>query len=112
MFRRRTILDAGGYRFPERPAQDYELWSRLVAAGRKLANLDEVLLDYRLHTASIKTRKLHDTLRATLAVKRLHWRGKLTVGDRLRMAAETAALALPGPVVEWLFKTTQLRRTR
>ena len=108
MYRRQVVLDAGGYRHPERPAQDYELWSRLIAAGGNAANLSHVLLDYRLHRQSTKARMLHDTIRATLAVKRMHWRGRMTTGDRIRMAAEGAALHLPGPMLGWLFEKTQL----
>ena len=35
------------------PAEDYDLFTRLVVAGEKLANLDEVLLIYRVHNSQI-----------------------------------------------------------
>jgi glycosyltransferase involved in cell wall biosynthesis len=46
MFRRQTVLDAGGYRdggFPE----DYELWLRLNALGHRMDKLPHTLLDWR-----------------------------------------------------------------
>jgi len=68
-FRRRRVLDAGGYRdgpFPE----DYELWLRLHAAGQPMAKADEVLLDWRQHPGSLSrtdprySRDAFDALRA------------------------------------------------
>jgi len=47
-YRRQEILEAGGYRdgpFPE----DYELWLRLHAAGRRFLKLPEVLVRMRDH---------------------------------------------------------------
>tara|TARA_B100000929_G_scaffold219305_1_gene175895 strand:+ start:17188 stop:18159 length:972 start_codon:yes stop_codon:yes gene_type:complete len=35
------------------PAEDYDLFTRLVVAGEKLANLDEALLIYRVHNNQI-----------------------------------------------------------
>ena len=68
-FRRRRVLDAGGYRdgpFPE----DYELWLRLHAAGRAMAKVEQVLLDWRQRPDSLSrtdpryAREAFDTLRA------------------------------------------------
>jgi glycosyltransferase involved in cell wall biosynthesis len=51
MMRRNALEAVGGYdeKFPK--AQDYDLWFRLGRVGR-LANLPEVLLDYRHHRAA------------------------------------------------------------
>ena len=44
---RREVLEAaGGWREGDFP-EDYDLWLRLSAAGRRLSNLPEVLLDWR-----------------------------------------------------------------
>jgi hypothetical protein len=55
---RRTLLDDTGVRysadFPH--AEDYELWTRLMEQCR-FANLDQVLLRYRLHAASVGARE-------------------------------------------------------
>ncbi|RLJ17792.1 glycosyl transferase [bacterium endosymbiont of Escarpia laminata] len=46
MFRRKAIIETGGYRegmFPE----DYDLWFRLHRAGHRMAKLPQILLDWR-----------------------------------------------------------------
>lgn len=44
--RREALLAAGGWRQGDFP-EDYDLWLRLAEAGRSLANVPEVLLDWR-----------------------------------------------------------------
>ncbi len=51
LFRRSAILDVGNYR-DIKPVEDYELWLRLLASGKRLANLDAHCLDYRIHERS------------------------------------------------------------
>lgn len=51
MMRRELILEAGGYRL-KGPAQDRELWLRLLGKTR-FANLDACLLAYRTHSSSV-----------------------------------------------------------
>ena len=46
MLRRTEVLAAGGYDESLAFAQDYELWLRLVRAGRQMANLPRVLYRY------------------------------------------------------------------
>ncbi|MGH8975927.1 MAG: glycosyltransferase, partial [Acidimicrobiia bacterium] len=51
--RRAALASAGGYRPESFPAEDYDLWCRLVIAGARLANLDEPLYDYRLSAGGV-----------------------------------------------------------
>ena len=51
MFRRSVVQSIGGYR-PMKIAEDLDLWLRLAEVGR-LANLEEVVLDYRRHGTSL-----------------------------------------------------------
>ncbi len=51
-FRRQPILDLGGYNENFRYAQDFELYSRILAKGQ-IAVLPEVLVKYRRHEQSI-----------------------------------------------------------
>jgi glycosyltransferase involved in cell wall biosynthesis len=44
--RRGVLAEAGGFRDGDFP-EDYDLWLRLSAAGHRLSNLPEVLLDWR-----------------------------------------------------------------
>lgn len=45
-FRRRAVMNLGGYRDGEFP-EDYELWLRMVSAGRKIGKCPQTLLDWR-----------------------------------------------------------------
>jgi GT2 family glycosyltransferase len=44
--RRRALEEAGGWRDGDFP-EDYDLWLRLSAAGHRLSNVPEILLDWR-----------------------------------------------------------------
>lgn len=103
MFRRRVVVDAGGYRYPGRAAQDYELWARMAVAGVRFANYDEPLLRYRVHAHSIKTRRVRDTLLSTVATKRQHFGRSLSLRARVRLLAERGALLLPPALVLGVF---------
>jgi glycosyltransferase involved in cell wall biosynthesis len=77
MFRRSSLEAVGQYR--GFPAEDLDLYLRLGEIGR-LANLDEVLLQYRLHSFSVNmTRKSEMREAAILAIasayKRRNWYG-------------------------------------
>jgi len=48
MLRRETVVDVGAYRPEICYGEDLDLWLRLIERG-KLANLTEVLIEYRLH---------------------------------------------------------------
>lgn len=52
MMRRQAVLDVGGYRPEYESAEDLDLFLRLAEVG-EVANLPEVLLDYRQHFNSI-----------------------------------------------------------
>ncbi len=51
---RRELMVAYPYRQSDYPLEDYYLWTRLARRTR-FANLDKVLLQYRVHAASIST---------------------------------------------------------
>lgn len=52
MIRRKAFVEAGGYDEAFLKSQDYDLWFRIEAFG-KLANMPDVLMDYRCHPAAI-----------------------------------------------------------
>jgi len=77
MFRRSALETVGEYR--GMLAEDLDLYLRLGEVGR-LANLDEVLLHYRLHMLSINTtrkREMHEAAIRTIAnaYERRKWSG-------------------------------------
>jgi glycosyltransferase involved in cell wall biosynthesis len=107
LYRRQAVIAAGGYRWFF--TEDYELWSRLARQGARFANHPEALVRYRVVPEGIRCAKVRDTLRGTLEVKRLHWRGEMDLAGRLRMWAERLLLCLPPPLVLSLFLKTQFR---
>jgi glycosyltransferase involved in cell wall biosynthesis len=52
VMRRQFLEKIGGYRRVLEGVEDTDLWLRLVAEG-PIANVDEVLLDYRMHPAKV-----------------------------------------------------------
>ena len=53
MFRKSVISALGGYNEAFATSQDFELWSRVAAAGHEMRNLPDALLDFRVHEASV-----------------------------------------------------------
>lgn len=67
LFRRQAVLDVGGYRQEFWPAEDTELWNRMVARGCGVLVQPEVLLRYRLHAKSASMSK------AGVMIQKLRW---------------------------------------
>jgi glycosyltransferase involved in cell wall biosynthesis len=109
MGRKVALQAVGGYEF-EFPAEDYDLWSRMLRAGYRFANHPDPLIRYRTTGAS-KSDKLRRLIRLTGVVKRRYWQDRMTLRDRGRYWAEWALLGLPAGWVNWLFRRTQYRRT-
>ncbi|HWL07587.1 MAG TPA: glycosyltransferase [Planctomicrobium sp.] len=102
MFRRSAVLSVGGYGFSGRPCQDYDLWSRLLLAGYRFANLSSCEVRYRLHSSSVKSRHVHESLQCTLAIKKMYWRREMTMGAKCRYWIERLLTGLPADQVIWL----------
>ena len=68
---RRELLDQGLIRYDDafRHAEDYHLWSRLLLQV-KVANLPEVVLDYRLHAQQVSSDSSDKQYAASLQVRR------------------------------------------
>lgn len=69
MMRTAAIQDVGGYR-PMHNMEDYDLWARLIAAGKTLHNLPEPLTYFRVNDAQLKRRATAETRRAERAMQR------------------------------------------
>lgn len=63
------VRDAGGYR-PMHNMEDYDLWARLIASGKKLHNLPEPLTYFRVDDAQMKRRTTPETRRAEREMQR------------------------------------------
>lgn len=70
-FRRSSALKVGGYCGKLDGAEDYHLWLRLSKVG-ELANLSEVLTEYRIHQNQFTKSKIHKVVMQTAKVQ-LFW---------------------------------------
>ncbi|MDK2932820.1 MAG: hypothetical protein PWP27_630 [Clostridiales bacterium] len=52
MMRKKVLQDLNGYSYRYKCAEDYDLWLRAIKKGYKLAQLEEKLIKYRVHTES------------------------------------------------------------
>jgi glycosyltransferase involved in cell wall biosynthesis len=110
MFRRRIAVQAGGWReTSNRPAQDYEWYSRLAARGCRFAVLPDFLVRYRRHGEQIKHRELRGTILTTLEVKRRYWLSSMDPIGLLLFAGEAVLLVMPAPLVQWLLRAIRYR---
>jgi glycosyltransferase involved in cell wall biosynthesis len=108
MFRRNVVDTVGGWREDvDRPAQDYEWYSRVAARGFRFATYPERLVRYRRHEGQIKRRKLRGTILTTLEVKRRYWLRTMDAGGLALMCAEALALGMPGVLVLWMLERTR-----
>ena len=97
LLRRAALLDAGSYRPEYEPAEDLELFLRLAERGR-LANLPEVLLDYRQHVRKTSSRRGSEQRRMVARILReAHERRGLEFAG----AGEPPALASETPAVDY-----------
>ncbi|MHC5072588.1 MAG: glycosyltransferase [Planctomycetota bacterium] len=111
MLRRDVVLAAGGYsEVVDYACEDYELWSRLAAAGKRFGNCGEALVRYRVHRGGMKSRLLRATLRDTLRVKQAYWWADMSLGDRLLAFGERLLLWLPPRLVMGLFLRLALQK--
>ena len=110
MLRRSAVNEVGPYDADYPRCQDYELWLRL-AERYDLANLDEVLIGYRISATQVKQRHLRESLRLTVQIQR-RWLFSprfFNPFNVLYWLAEHVLLALPDALVLGLFKRLTYR---
>ncbi len=96
-FRRQSFLDVGGYRPQFWPADDIDLWLRMIEAGTKFLVQPECLLRYRIHGSSVCVS------RSLTSTQRLAWVKACMVSRRSGAPEPTLvefneARSLAGPV--------------
>lgn len=69
MYRRSVIERVGHYNAIYEYCEDYELYMR-IALNYRVANLDEIILNYRISQNQIKQTRLRQSIMATLRVQR------------------------------------------
>jgi hypothetical protein len=82
VFEKKAFDDLGGYDIQRRVAgEDHDLWKRVLDKYDS-SNIDEVLLDYRVHTSSLSSSKLFITALTALALKKkIGFDGELEIKD-------------------------------
>jgi len=98
MLRRDLLLAAGNYRPEYEPAEDLELFLRLAEHGR-LANLPEVLLDYRQHVRKTSHQRQMEQRRMVARILR-EARARRGL-DVIGICATTAPAAADTPAVDY-----------
>lgn len=69
MMRKKVFQDYNlVYDISKEPAEDYDLWTRLSLLG-KLHNLQEVLLNYRMHTSQVSNKRNMEQKNAAIEIK-------------------------------------------
>jgi glycosyltransferase involved in cell wall biosynthesis len=111
MFRRKVVDRFGAWDSTSSlPARDYDWYSRLAHEGVRFANLQEPLVRYRIHPASMKSTRLEATLRATLEIKRRYWAEEFGPVDRAVYMLEHMLFLLPASWVLRLFVAIRYRK--
>ena len=72
MMRRDAVLKAGGYRKAFSHAEDYDLWLRMSDLGYAIANLPQLLLNYREHGANVSAVHWEAQRRSTILARLSH----------------------------------------
>lgn len=72
MFRRESVLALGGYDPSAAPADDYDLWTRLVRAGGRAAVLPLPLCRVRRHAGQLSRVKAQEQARVAVAIAGRH----------------------------------------
>ncbi len=68
MIRAKALRAVGGYDTAYWTAQDSDLWARLIEAGGRLDNLPDLLVDYRIHSASLMKKRGPEGMALSLSV--------------------------------------------
>jgi Glycosyl transferase family 2 len=87
LVRREAFLRAGGYRDAFAPAEDYDLWLR-ITEHYECANLEDVVLNYRMHPHQVSLRKRKQQTLGILAAQEsaaMRRSGEVDVFDSVRV---------------------------
>lgn len=73
VFRKSIILEIGGYRGKFWPAEDIDLWNRLVEKGHIILTQQKILMKYRVHGGSTITSKFIESRKKYEWVRESMW---------------------------------------
>ncbi len=95
LMRRDAFVGVGGYRAPFAPAEDYDLWLR-IAEHSQIANLEKVVLKYRIHPHQVSLRKRTQQTLGVLAARASASRRRNGLPDPLDSVTEITPELLAG----------------
>ncbi|MCS6864420.1 MAG: glycosyltransferase, partial [Gemmata sp.] len=104
MVRKNALIAVGGYE-EHSPAEDYDLWSRMLMAGYRFHNLVDPLLNYRVHPNSLsKGKRIRNTILQTRIIKKKYWWHRMSCTDRFRFYGESLISIMPPEFILQLFQ--------
>ncbi len=95
LIRRDAFASVGGYRGAFAPAEDYDLWLR-IAEHFQIANLEQVVLKYRIHPYQVSLRKRTQQTLSRLAAQASASSRRLGNPDPINSAEEITPTMLVG----------------
>ena len=107
MFRKDIFYEVGGYDKDINYWEDYDLWLKFHAAWYKIKNLDECLVQYRIHNNQSKQKSLRETLKNTIFIQNRAMRTYgifPSISDRVYHIGERLLLLFPDNFILFLFK--------
>ena len=113
MFRKKAVVEMGGFQVGFGPVADYDLWCRMLLEGKAFYNIQEPLVRYRIHSQASKVVSLKKTLRATIEIKRRCFKGKRGLWgpkEAVRYTLEQILLYMPDPMVLRIFLALTMKK--
>ncbi len=107
MFKKQDIIEVGSYqKVKDVGYEDYDLWIRLILAGKKIVNIDKVLVNVRVGRDMYKRRGDKKRLKTALFFRKKLWKvGYYSFFHYIFYSAETIAFCcVPSSVREFLYK--------
>jgi glycosyltransferase involved in cell wall biosynthesis len=88
--RRARLHEVGGWDESVAIAYDWDLWLRLILGGSQAGSVDEPLVRYRLHDASLSARRAESLRERVAILERARSHPGLAVAERMTLAASLA----------------------
>lgn len=110
MIRKATLLTHNLQYSNQYPrCEDYHLWLRIAEHGF-FRNIQEVHLQYRIPTTSLKSTASKEMLQDTIRLKKSYLKSYFSANAVVRFGFEKALTLLPGPILLELFKRISIRK--
>ncbi|WP_420924833.1 glycosyltransferase [Aeromonas veronii] len=106
MFRSRLFFNGVRYPTDTKLTEDMALWLKLIEDGYRLANLNEVLLDYRLNANAVKRRQGIGKAISEFDIRFKHMRAmkKSSPKNIILISSRLLFHVLPLPIIKMLYK--------